>query len=148
MLKHAPFAVDAPLSPKLEAVLEYWRGLCRGQAELPFADDLDMARAAALGADLMVLQVFEKPERFRLDLARTPHAPQVERDLQGRFLDEVSRPSPLDYLRAQADAAVESAAPTCYRHSPAGAERRYARLVLPLWGEGQIRLLLVAIDWL
>ena len=148
MLRHAPFAVEAPLSQKLEAVLAYWRSLRRGQAEVPFADDLDMGKAAALCADLMVVEVFDKPARLRLDLAATPHAPEVERDLQGRFLDEVSLRSPLDYLRSQCEAAVEGAAPTCYRHTPTGTERRYARLVLPLWGEGQIRLLLVAIEWL
>ena len=148
MLRHVPFEADAPLSPRLDAVLEFWRGLRRGQAELPFADDLDLAKSGELCPDLILLGVFEKPERFRLDLALTPHAPQVEADLQGKFLDELTLPPPLDYLRAQADAAVESAAPTCYRHSPAGAERRYARLVLPMWGEGQIKLLLVAIEWL
>jgi hypothetical protein len=96
----------------------------------------------------VVLGVFEKPERFRLDLAKTPHAPQVEGELQGRFLDEMELTNPLDYLRAQADATVESGGPTYYRHSPSGSERRYARLLLPMWGEGQIRLLLGAIEWL
>lgn len=37
--------------------------------------------------------------------------------------------------------------PTLYRHEPSGSERPYARLLLPAWGEGQVRLLLGGIEW-
>jgi hypothetical protein len=145
---HAPFAVESALSPKLAAVMDYWRGLRRGEADIPFADDLDPGQAQALCDDIFVLGVFEHPERFRLDLASTPHAPEMEAELQGSFLDELELVAPLDYARAQADAAVESRAPTWYRRGPSGSGRGYARLLLPLWGEGQVRLLLGAIEWL
>ena len=135
-----PFALD--LSSRLEAVLGYWRGLRRGEAAIPFADDIDILAVQDLCADVFLLDVFDRPRRFRLALAHTPNAPHVEADLQGRFLDETDMPPPLELLLAQADAVVEVRAPTCHR------ERRYVRLLLPAWGEGQIRQLLGAIDWL
>jgi hypothetical protein len=143
-MSQTPFAINAPLGPRLAAVMDYWRGLLRGEATIPFADDIDMTRVRALTDDLFVLGVFEKPERFRLDLAHLPGAPKIEASLQGRFIDEIDLPTPFEFLRAQADAAVESLAPTLHRQ---GGERAYARLLAPAWGEGQVRLLLGAVEW-
>ena len=145
MRRHAPFAIDEALGPRLDALLTYWRGLRRGETSIPFADDIDMAMVRDLCGDVFVLGVFEKPERFRLDLAQTPRAPEIQDTLLGRFIDEVALPKSLEYLRAQADAAVEGVAPAYYRHD---GEPAYARLLLPAWGEGQVRLLLGAIEWL
>ena len=149
MTRHAPpFAIERPLPARLGAVLDYWRGLLRGEATVPFADDVDVTKVEALCADVFLLGVFEKPERFRLELARTPHASTVESQLLGRFIDEVELPTPLEFLRAQADAAVESVGPTLYEHSPAGGGRPYARLLAPTWGEGQVKLLIGAVEFL
>ena len=139
--------VPAALSPALAAVLETWRGLRRGGADMPFADDMDLSDARALGVDLIVLEVFQSPTRFRLDPARTPHAPRVEHDLQGRFLDEIDLAAPLDDLGAQALATLDRRGPTYDRRALSDAGRGYARLLLPFWGEGEIRLLLGAIEW-
>lgn len=144
MRRHAPFAIDEALGPRLDAVLAYWRGLRRGEASVPFADDIDMAAVRRLCDDVFVLSVFENPERFRLGLAHTPRAPEIHDTLLGRFIDEVALPKPLEYLRAQACAAVEGLAPAYYRHD---SDPSYARLLLPAWGEGQVRLLLGAIEW-
>ena len=145
MRRHAPFAIDEALAPRLDAVLNYWRGLLRGEASIPFADDIDMAAVWRLCGDVFVLSVFEKPERFRLGLAQTPNAPEIHDTLLGRFIDEVALPRSLEYLRAQADAAVVGLAPAYYCHEEPPA---YARLLLPAWGEGHVRLLLGAIEWL
>lgn len=142
-----PFAVDGPLGPRLDKLMAYWRSLLRGEAAMPFADDVDMAEVKTLCSDTLVLGVFERPERFRLDLAHTPFAPDVEATLVGRFIDEIDLPTPLEFLRAQADATVESLGPTLYRHSPAASEPPYARLLLPVWGEGQVKLLLAGVEW-
>ncbi len=142
-----PFALDGVPGPRLGALIDYWRGLLRGEATMPFADDLDMAEVEAAVSDAFVLGVFERPLRFRLDLAATPNATAVG-DLAGRFLDEVDLPPALAYVRSQAEATVESGAPTLYRHrTSAGAQRPYARLLLPTWGEGHIKLLVGGIEW-
>ena len=69
-------------------------------------------------------------------------------DLAGRFADEVEVRPPLDYIGSQCGATIESRAPTYYGHGngrrPAGAQS-YARLLLPLWGEGAVRMLLGAV---
>ncbi len=142
-----PFELAAPLSPALDRVLDYWRGLLRGEAAIPFADDLNLAKVEALADNVFLLGVFEKPQRFRLELAKTRDAPEIEQDLQDRFIDEVDLPTPLDFLPSQACAAVESMGPTCYEHRPKGAERGYGRLLLPTWGVGHVSLLLGAIEF-
>ena len=142
-----PFAIDARLGPQLESVLDYWRGLLRGEASMPFADDVDLVNVRGRCPDVFVLDVLERPQRFRMAVAVTPGAPIIADELAGRFMDEVDLPTPLDYVRAQADSTVESLGPTLYRHVDDVA-RAYARLLLPAWGEGQVRLLLGAIEWL
>ncbi len=46
----------------------------------------------------------------------------------------------LKFLRAQASATVEARAPTFYRGAG------YARMLLPMWGDGRIGMLLGALD--
>jgi hypothetical protein len=144
---HSPFSIDLPLSPSLDRLLGYWRGLLRGEATVPFADDLNLAKVEALADEVFLLGVFEKPQRFRLDLAHTRQAHQVEATLTGRFIDEVELPNPLEFLKAQASATVESLAPSFYEHRPKHAERGYGRLLLPAWGEGHVSLLLGAVEF-
>jgi len=144
---HPPFSIDLPLSPSLARLVDYWRGLLRGEATIPFADDLNMAKVEALTDETFVLGVFEKPQRFRLELAHTRQAPRIEETLMGRFVDEVDLPNPMEFLKAQASATVESMAPSFYEHRPQHAERGYGRLLLPAWGEGHVSLLLGAIEF-
>ena len=135
-----PFALPANLSPALARVHAYWRGLCRGRANMPFADDLKLANLPDLTGQLMLIEVFERPLRYRIE--RVGESITSE-SLAGCFLEEVRPGPPLDFLASQCSATVEGAAPT-YFHGAAGGP--HARLLLPLWGEGQIRLLLGAFD--
>jgi hypothetical protein len=144
---HSPFSIDQPLSPSLDRVLEYWRGLLRGEATIPFSDDVNMAKVEALTDEAFVLGVFEKPQRFRLELAHTRQALQIETTLMGRFIDEVDLPNPMEFLKAQASATVENMAPSFYEHRPRHADRAYGRLLLPAWGEGHVSLLLGAVEF-
>lgn len=132
-----PFAVPSHLSPDLTRVHAWWKGLLRGGAEMPFADDVNLTDLPDLAGRLILLDVFERPERFR--------ASQVgdalgQADLAGHFLDEASLAPPLDYLRAQCSATVEAAAPSWFKADGP------ARLLLPFWGEGRVSLLLGVID--
>ena len=67
MTQAAPFAVDGPLAPPLARLLTYWEGLRRGQAEIPFWDDLSEVKIEASGAETFILDVFSRPERFRVN---------------------------------------------------------------------------------
>src|SRR5690348_12772707 len=136
MRVQTPFAIDRPLSARLGAVLDDWRALLRGQAKVPFGDDVSPTKLESHCANLFLLGVFGRPQRFRLDLVRTPDAPELA-ELAGRFLDEVDLPSPMAFVRSQAEATVEAEAPTLFEQG-ARDGRPYGRLLLPAWADGRI----------
>lgn len=143
----APFAISGPLPTRLDAVFRYWQGLLRGSAEVPFWDDVSMPAVEALCDQVFLVEVFARPERFRLSAADAPLTPAERDAVLGRFIDDVALPDAFALLRAQSSAAVECMRPTLYIHEPKSAEgRRYQRLLLPLWGEGEVRMLLGAVD--
>lgn len=132
-----PFATPSRLSPDLARVRAYWKGLLRGGATMPFADDAKLTDLPDLMPRLFMIEAFERPERFRFALLGRELSSEL---LEGRFLDEIHPAAPLDFLRAQCSAAVEARAPTHHRGGD------YARLLLPLWGDGRVSLLLGAVD--
>ena len=135
-----PYVVPDDLPASLARLLAYWRELLRGSATVPFSDDLNLADLADLKDRLMVIEVFEKPERFRLDIA----GDALGATPVGHFLDEVRLAPPFDFLRSQCGATVEAAAPTYYRRR--AAVGGFARLLLPLWGEGHINMVLGLVE--
>jgi hypothetical protein len=143
------FELPQDLGPDLARVLSYWEGLKRGRAEMPFWDDVNLLDVPDLADRIALIDVFDGPERFRFQLVGDELARSQPLPTAGKFLDEVSLARPLDYLQAQCSATVEAGAPTHFETraaagSPGAAHRR--RIVLPLWGEGQVRTLLVAVE--
>lgn len=138
--KH-PYAVPPRLSPDLTRVQAYWEGLLRGGATMPFWDDVNLSDLPDLLGRLFLVDVFGLPERFRL--GQVGEALTSE-EVAGKFLDEAELHRPFEFLNSQCAATVECAAPTYFRSD--GAALPYARLLLPLWGEGRISMLLGAVD--
>lgn len=136
--KH-PYAVPAQLSPDLARVRAYWEGLLRGAATMPFWDDVKPTDLPDLRGRLFLVDVFGPQERFRLDLVGAALGAE---GLAGKFLDETELHRPFEFLNSQCAATVECAAPTYFRNN--GVALPYARLLLPLWGEGRISMLLGA----
>ncbi|MBS0332195.1 MAG: hypothetical protein JSS35_05465, partial [Proteobacteria bacterium] len=60
-----PFATPARLPPDQARVRDYWRGLLRGSAQMPFADDLNLKGLGDLAPRVFLVEVFARPERFR-----------------------------------------------------------------------------------
>lgn len=138
-----PFAVPARLSPDLARVLAYWRGLLRGGADMPFWDDARLTDLPDLADRLFLVDAFDRPERFRYDMVGAG----LGAELAGRFLDETTPARPFDFLRSQCSATVEGAAPTWFQAEGEGKDAKgYARLILPMWGDGRISMLLGAVD--
>jgi|WetSurMetagenome_2_1015567.scaffolds.fasta_scaffold05269_5 hypothetical protein len=135
-----PFAPPLRLPPRLARVLAYWEGLLRGSAEVPFTDDFRPTDLPDLADRLVLIDVFERPTRFRIQGVGEASNPP---GLAGRFLDEVRPGAPLDFLASQCEATVEAAAPTFFKGD---AGRPHARLLTPLWGDGRINLLVGAIE--
>ncbi|MEX1153867.1 hypothetical protein [Parvibaculum sp.] len=135
-----PYALPPKLEPDLADVHAYWQRLIRGQASnMPYWDDVTFSDLPALADRLMLATAFAKPERFRFEIVGKEISAHYGREFNGRFADEVDVNPPLDFFRSQASVTVESGAPTYFRSND------YARLLLPLWGEGHISMVLGAV---
>ena len=115
---------------------------------MPFCDDVNLTAIPEVSARLMLIDVFDKPVRFRLGMIGAELQGQHDCDVVGKFLDEIDPYSPLQYLSSQSSAAVESRAPTYYRYIPdPHTISSYSRLLLTMWGDGRIAMLLGAVAW-
>lgn len=139
----APYALPATLEADLEKVRAYWHGLIRGKAsDMPYWDDVKLSALPELVDRLALIEVFDKPERFRFDIVGKDIVAKYGKDFTGSFADELEPHMPLEFFRAQASATAEGRAPT-YQH-----QGSVARLLLPMWGDGRISMLLGAFVWL
>jgi hypothetical protein len=138
-----PYTLPHTLERDLARAHEFWDGLKRHEAKMPFWDDVKISALPDLTSRLMMIEATDRPVRFRIafGLVGDDIKQHYGRDLAGEFLDEIDAAAPLQFLVSQCSATVESRAPTYYRND--GAEG-YSRLVLPLWGDGRIGMLLVA----
>ena len=119
-----PYALPDKLDPGLAETMAYWRGLIRGKASsMPYWDDVKLSDMGPRADRVMLVGGI---------------ASRYGEELQGHFADEVDIRSPLEFFRSQASVTVEGRAPTYY------AGDGYARLLLPLWGDGHISMLLCA----
>jgi hypothetical protein len=137
-----PYALPDRLSPDLARVQAYWSGLLRGQASMPFWDDVRLTDLPDLADRLLLIDVFEQPERFRFNTIGDGLTSEA---LAGRFLDELRLNPPFEFLASQCIATVESAECTWFRQERSAGSpltRGYARLLLPLWGDGRVGMLL------
>src|SRR6516164_1858208 len=147
-----PYSVPSKLEAGLARVRAYWEGLKRGEAAMPFWDDVNLAAFPDLSSRAMLIEVFDKPLRFRFGIVGGELKERYRADIAGRFSDEIEICHPFQYLNSQASATIESRAPTYYRHEATkrGSSRAtegYSRLILPTWGDGCIGMLLGAVAW-
>jgi len=140
-----PFSLPAKLSVPLGHAKNYWQSLKRGENPIPFADDLKLTLLPDVSDQLLLIDTFEKPQRFRLSSVGKHIRALFADDLEGRFIDEIDAKPPLEFLTAQASATVEGKAPTYFVHKAGHGQSRhpgYARLLLPLWGNGRVETIL------
>jgi hypothetical protein len=131
----------AGLSADLARVHSHWNALLRGAANMPFSDDVSLSGLTDLADRILLIDVFEWPERFRFNQIGRAFDPE---SFKGKFIDEVTLKWPFEFLRSQCSATVEAVAPSYYRQD--GSTKAYARLLLPLWGEGRVNMLLGVVD--
>ena len=139
-----PYPLPRDLAPRLNAVRAYWEHLKRGNADIPFTDDLKLSQLGGAANYAFVLAVFERPERFRFDVVGKEVEDRCGAELSGRFLGELEDRVPFDGLLSQCAATMRSRIPTFFRHFRS--DDAYRRLLLPLWADGHISALLGAID--
>lgn len=128
--------------PDLARVLEYWKNLVRSENPMPFSDDIDLSKLPDLSSQLMLLTVFDDPQRFRFETAGDAIVQAHGAPLAGEFSDEFPQTGILENFTEQCRMTVSQRAPTYARlQSPNG-----ARLLLPTWGEGHVHFLLGAVS--
>jgi hypothetical protein len=145
MSEGGTFLLPDRLEPDLERVHAYWSGLKRGDNDIPFGDDVKFSMQARLAREVMVIEAFENPLRFRFDLVGEDLTRRYGAAIAGKFTDEVDLHPPIDQLTSQCRATVERRAPTYFRHAAGDGRTGYSRLVLPLWGNGHIEMLIGAV---
>jgi hypothetical protein len=137
------------LEPDLVRVQAYWNDLKRGENDIPFWDDVMFSMRARLARDVLLIEAFENPLRFRFDLVGDDITERYGRAITGTFSNEIDLHPPIDELTTQCRATIERRAPTYFRYVPAGKPQHagagYSRLILPLWGNGRIEMLLGAV---
>jgi len=136
MKENNPFELPDLSPPALREVLSYWKKLRRGQAKIPFSDDIKLIHLPGRERDLFLLDVLAKPQRFRFSIVGENIVKAYGEDVPGVFLDELERSPPFGLLHSQASAAAELRAPTFH------AGENYVRLLLPAWGDGHVSALL------
>jgi hyperosmotically inducible protein len=144
------YSLPGELEPDLGRIQAYWNGLKRGANDVPFWDDVKLSLRSRLGRESMLIDVFENPLRFRFDLMGADVANWYGGTIDNRFFEAIDLHAPFDELMLQCRATVEGCAPTYYCQTAAGKADAghpsgYARLLLPLWGNGRIEMLLGAV---
>lgn len=147
-----PFAVPKAIDPDLARVRDYWESLKRGDANMPFWDDFKASSLPDLSDRLMLLDVIDEPVRFRINFLAQQLTDRYGAVITSKFIDELELKNPLEYLPSQCSATIESRASTFYRHGTGEIRNSqgpasYARLLLPMWGNGHIGMLLGAFAW-
>jgi hypothetical protein len=127
----------------LGRILDYWQQLRRGENSIPFSDDINLASLSDMASHTLLIEVFNNPLRFRVDIAGARVEEQYGDVLAGRFLHELASQPPLDELADKCQLVVNKRT-FCHEIRGRG-DRQYARLTLPFWGNGHIDMLLVGI---
>src|SRR6266508_3472154 len=136
-----PFAVPASLPRAFDYARSYWEGLRRAGNEMPFWDDVNLSALPDLSDRLLLIDVFEDPQRFRFNTLGHKVGMHYGDNVTGKFVDEIQAKAPFEFLTAQASATIEAKRPT-FLHFKHAAADSYGRLLLPMWGNGHIEMLL------
>ena len=127
-----PFPIPTRLAPSLERALLYWQGLRRAGNEMPFWDDLNPSDLSDAASEVVLIDVFSDPERFRFNTVGGGLITSNPDEIRHRFLDEIKLSGKLIYLRAQASATVEASEPTFINFKATAGGHGFGRLLMPL----------------
>jgi hypothetical protein len=138
------YALPQTVAPDLARVKAFWENLKRGEADIPFADDLDLSKLQELATGIVLVAVFDDPLRFRFEWLGQAVEQRYGAPLKGEFSDEVEPRPPLEDFTGQASATVARRVPTFFEGTDGSAG--YSRVLLPTWGDGHVAMLLGAIS--
>src|SRR5512133_2928069 len=110
-ISSVPYSLPSKLEPELARVCAYWDGLKRGEAGMPFWDDVDLTALPDLSGRLTLMEVFEQPLRFRFGTVGEEREKNYGGGVASKFSDEIEIRCPFDYFNSQCLATIESRAP-------------------------------------
>jgi hypothetical protein len=131
-----PFAMPASLPGDLPLLLSYWNGLRRAANAMPFWDDANLSKLGEIAHRALLIDAFHKPQRFRFAMVGRDIAARFGSGVEGLFAEDTEGRVPFEYFVAQSAVTVELGAGTFYGNAA------YGRVLLPMWGDGQIGMLL------
>jgi len=129
----------APRHEELRQLYAYWLAK-RGSRRAPSRAEIDPVELGRLLPHVILLDVERDPLRFRFRLIGTSIVKGFDRDLTGRYFDEVEHTAEQIDLNQRLTAVANWGSPLCATWSYTGADGRhvgYERLALPLSSDGQ-----------
>jgi len=129
----------AILPPHLALFLAYWRGLRIAAGRLPRRRDIDpLAMPRDLLPGIGLFDMLPQPDggwRIRYRLLGTAHALAVQRDLTGRYFDDIHPPDEVALLVAEYSGILDSGEPGYVRRATPMPDHEHAvfsRILAPL----------------
>ena len=136
-----PFALPKALPPDLRDLLSHWQKLRRGGNAIPFWDDVALTDMREIAPRLMLIDGLAHPDRYRIGVAGSDIVAWYGEGIEGLFAEQIEHHPLFQFFLPQCAVTVERGAGTLHR------TKTYARLLLPLWGEGRISMLLGGFAW-
>lgn len=135
--------------PKLQVMLEHWRGLCDGRIA-PARGAFDpIAVPVQILPDIMMVDVRNDPRDFTYRYWGTGVVDLHGADLTGRSIREIKPPAFAKMIWKQYEDVVETKAPGLYLHKVPikhGALQAHATLRLPFSSDGEAVDIVMSVD--
>ena len=136
-------------SPLLRELRDYWLSLAAGRA-IPAREDLDPLDIPRLLPNLMLVDVFDDPQRFRFRLVGTRVTELAKRDSTGRWLDASLYGDTMERVLLDLRVCADTGAPVASLDTAPYLENDWIRaeaLLLPLGRpDGTVEMILEGVD--
>lgn len=130
----------SPVNEGMRRIHDYWKSR-HHDGRLPRRDDIEPADLTDLLPNIFLVDVEEKPRRYRIRLAGSEVVACFGVDMTGKTIDEYDLADERTAILEQYDLAVETRAPIYHRHEfwTAAYEHHlnFERLLLPLSSDGK-----------
>lgn len=135
--------VQGPFAP----VLKMWNDI-RNSGRFPVRGDFPPEKLVGFLGKVLLIEVHEQAPRFRFRLFGSEISQRFGRDLTGKSLDDLKAPLYREMVRRHYEEVVASGQPSLYEITGIREmrRRRYQRLLLPLFGDNNQVVMLLAVS--
>ena len=140
------FTIPDDMTPPLRQITKIWERLRLLRTDMPLVEDFDLTLLSDHEGHILVVDVADQPSSFRIETAGWWVVEFYGEPLAGHEIKKAEDRPPLEDLWIQCMAAITDRRPVFYRHNTDA--MAYDRAVYPLWGDGAVEKLVVAITQL